>query len=228
MDSNAASVYDFCFFKKAQEPSHGEVLQALSLEHVVLISRRLFAHEEEALHYHPVKTKNPSEWADKLRPWHTERRHIYLICHQPNSTHLITSSAEPNKSIKPWPIKFSQPTDMLATQDVSAVKDITTWKKYDAAAVILPKHFYSAEKVSQTIKWFRQNPPNKIYSINKESGYDCQASSRDILQIVNPDIDAKNLMLPNNTTILAFHSQTSVSLPEISQTAIPGEVYLID
>ena len=210
MDCHASPISDFLFFKKNQELSQTAVLHALSQERVILMSRKLFATKEEALTCHPAKSNNTLDWANKLRPWHTERRHVYLACYIPGTSILITSSAEPDKSKNPWPLRFCLSEDRLAIQDMTAIQDPNAWQHYNASAIILPKSDYPVDKISQTIQWFRENPPQLTYSIHPYHGYDCQAASRDILHIVNPSLEPKKLILPNETTILALHSNTTV------------------
>lgn len=210
MERNTTAPIDFQFFKKFKEPSQAATLNALQQGHAVLIVRKLYKDEAQAREYHPPKSPDDTEWANKLLPWFSERRHLYIACYHPQTSTLITSSAEPDKSITPWPLKVCEAHEPLATLDSNAVTDTTCWHEYDVAAIILNKYAYPTAKICKIIAWFRDNPPDLKYATHPDNGYDCQAVSRDILQIVNPNLNAKMQPLPNNTVLLAFHSQTSV------------------
>lgn len=196
--------------------SYTQADNAVKQGFVLLISRLAFASEEEARAAFPPKSSDDNlVWKDKNACWWEERRHMYVACIDPKNGQLITSSAQPNISSTstPWKVQFCS-DDMPITQlDKNVCLSEELWNNYAAEAVILPKETYPAVKTAIAIQSFRLNIDNPIYSIDSESGYDCQAATRDVLWAVNQNLDPRRLSLPSGTKILAFKSKNSM-LPE--------------
>lgn len=81
------------------------------------------------------------------------------------------------------------------------------WDAYNVAAVALSPTDYSPHDVTDAIQKLRENRNPCEYSIDPEKGYDCQTATRDVLSVVNREIDPKTLILPDNTDILAYYSE---------------------
>lgn len=192
--------------------SHQEALQALEDGSVLLVARSAFASETELRQAYPPK-EDDHDWAENAKPWYQNRRHLYVIClANDGSGHYMTSSAEPDKTTERWTLKFCSETDSLTLLDIDCVLSVDHWNSYQTTAIILSKDSYPRSNMIPTIQLFRQNLQPCIYSIDAETGYDCQTGTRDVLQTANPDIDAKALELPSRTDILAYKSTQTVCL----------------
>ena len=200
--------------------SHQDALHALNEGHVLLVSRCAFSSEEELRKSYPP-TGDEELWAEKAKPWYQKRRHLYVICINPDkSSQYITSSAEPDKTTDPWTLQFCSENAPITCLDINALLLEEQWNQYNVAVILLSKEDYPSHKVTSIIQSFRLNPERLTYSIDEKHGYDCQTATRDILQSANPDIDANNLTLPP-LDILAYKS--SLSLCSHAKTVVLGQ-----
>lgn len=189
--------------------SHIEALQALSAGYVLLVARCAFSSLEEIRQNYPPHG-DENIWAEKAKDWYQQRRHLYVIClHPDNPSQYFTSSSEPDKTSDPWTLQFCAahaPTTLL---DILALTSENTWNQYNAAALALEKEIYPAKKIIANIELFRLNSKKPVYAIDP-NGYDCQTATRDILQATNLEINAKDLLLPPLTDVLAYKSLQSL------------------
>jgi len=136
-----------------------------------------------------------------------------------NETHRFFT---PDKTHTPWTLGFCSEDMSLTQLDMNICQSADKWNAYNVGAVALSPQDYSPRDVRDAIYELRENRNPREYSIDPEQGYDCQTATRDVLSVVNADLDPKTLVLPENTDILAYYSEqvSNELVPDVCTASI--------